>query len=127
MSVQTAPQAYRESSVLTASPERLVVLLYDGARRFLTQAAAAMRDGDIPRSHDRLRHGEAILEELRDTLDLSAGDIAQRLLGIYVFALGHLNEARIERDPDKITQVVRLLSDLRESWAELAASRPQEG
>ena len=40
-----APNVYRESAVLTASPEQLVVMLYDGANRFLTQSAIAMRDG----------------------------------------------------------------------------------
>src|SRR5205823_12046083 len=43
----SVPAAYKESSVLTAPPERLVVMLYDGANRFLTQAAAAMREGDF--------------------------------------------------------------------------------
>src|SRR3954463_13572007 len=40
-----APNAYRESAVLTATPEQLVVMLYDGANRFLTQSSVAMRDG----------------------------------------------------------------------------------
>ena len=44
----TAQKAYRDNAVLTATPEQLVVMLYDGARRFLTQAAVAMRGNDLP-------------------------------------------------------------------------------
>ena len=47
MNPTLAPQAYRDSAVLTATPERLVVMLYDGIRRFLTQASHAMREGDV--------------------------------------------------------------------------------
>ena len=116
----TAQQAYRDSAVLTATPEQLVVMLYDGARRFLTQAAFAMRQGDLGTSNERLRRAEAIIAELRSTLDMSAGDIAERLNEIYAFCQRHLMEARFKRDADAIDQVAKLLRDLRESWFQLA-------
>lgn len=111
-----SPQAYQRSSVLTASPERLVVMLYDGALRFLNQAAHAMRDGDVAMTHNKLRRGEAIIAHLQHTLDLSQGDIPNNLLSIYLFCRRHLNEARLQRDPEKIEDVIRLLSKLREAW-----------
>ena len=117
----TAQQTYRESSVLTASPGQLVVMLYDGANRFLVQSAAAMRTGDAEASHNRLRRAEAILEELHNTLDMSQGEVAERLASIYVFCRRLLNEARMERNPAKIDQVAGLLSELREAWAQIAS------
>ena len=71
------PQAYRESSVLTASPEQLVVMLYDGAGRFLRQAEAAYGEGALEHAHDRLNRGEAIIDELLATQDrrAPAGDL----------------------------------------------------
>jgi flagellar protein FliS len=125
MNFAASPQAYRESAVLTAPPERLVVMLYDGARRFLHQAAAAMRDGDVPTAHERLRRAERIVEHLDATLDLSQGDIAERLEAIYAFCLEQLAEARMRQDPARLDTVGRLLGELREAWAELAASPPQ--
>jgi|SRR3954447_737472 flagellar protein FliS len=116
----SVPAAYKESSIMTAPPERLVVMLYDGAHRFLTQGAAAMGQGDIAQSNDRLQRAEAIISELNSTLDMSAGDIAERLRSIYLFCRGHLGEARLERDPRKVETVSRLLGELRESWAQLA-------
>jgi flagellar protein FliS len=117
-----SPQAYRESAVLTAPPERLVVMLYDGARRFLHQAATAMRDGDVPTAHERLRRAERIIEHLLATLDMSQGDISERLEAIYAFCLELLGEGRIRQDPTRLDKVGELLGELREAWAQLAAT-----
>lgn len=116
----TAPQAYRANSILTASPQQLVVMLYDGAHRFLLQSAAAMRAGDIQTVNERLRRAEAIIDELVATLDMEQGEIAQRLAAIYSFCRRLLSEARMERDPQRIEQADSLLGELRESWAQLA-------
>ena len=117
-----APRAYRESSILTAPPERLVVMLYDGARRFLAQAAYAMRERDVAHAGNRLQRAEAIIEELLATLDMSAGEVAERLEAIYVFSRRTLAEARLEQDPEKVEQVSELLGELREAWAEVAGA-----
>ena len=123
MSVYTAPTAaYKQQSILTATPGQLVVMLYDGCLRFLQQGAQSMREGKLAEAGSRLQRAEAILDELLSTLDLEQGGvIASRLQGIYVFALRHLMEARLERDAGKIDRVVELLGELRESWMEIAA------
>lgn len=115
-----APQAYKQSSIMTASPGQLVVMLYDGARRFLAQAAYAMRERQVGRAGERLQRGEAIIHELLSTLDMSQGEVSERLQQIYVFHLRLLTEARLEQDADKIDQVITLLGELREAWAEIA-------
>ena len=118
----TAQQAYRDSSVLTAPPERLVVMLYDGAHRFLFQAAHAMRSGDISVMNERMQRAEAILSELRQTLNFEeGGEIAGRLESIYTFCQRHLLEARIKRDPKKVEQVMKLLAELRDAWEQVAS------
>ena len=122
MNFAASPQAYRESAVLTAPPERLVVMLYDGARRFLFQAATAMRDGDVPTAHERLRRAEKIVEHLLATLDMSQGEISQRLEAIYVFCLEQLSEGRMKQDAERLDTVSDLLGELREAWAQLAAT-----
>ena len=115
--------AYQESAVLTATPERLVVMLYDGARRFLYQAAAAMRDERHEEGSERLRRAELILDELLCTLDLEAGgQIASNLQGLYVFFLRRLSEGRAERDPEKLDWVNGQLAELREAWAQIGAT-----
>jgi flagellar secretion chaperone FliS len=115
-----APNAYRESAVLTATPEQLVVMLYDGANRFLTQSAIAMRDGRIALSGEKLRRAERIIDELLATLDLSVGDVAERLQALYLFFKEHLMAARLNQDAGKIDEVARLMRELRSAWGQIA-------
>ena len=89
-----SPAAYQQQSIMTAPPERLVVMLYDGAIRFFFQAAAALR------------------EDARATA-------LERLEGIYVFCKRLLLEARLERDADKLDLVRGYLTELREAWAQI--------
>jgi flagellar secretion chaperone FliS len=115
-----AMSAYKESSVLTAPPERLVLMLYDGMHRFLFQAAHAMRNRDIATCNTRLQRAEAILDELTATLDHAAGGaIADRLNAIYLYSRRTLGEARIQRNPAKIDHVDKLIAELREAWAQI--------
>jgi flagellar protein FliS len=112
--------AYRRGTVLAATPGQLVVLLYDGARRFLRQAAIAMRDGEIERAHNTLRRGERIIGHLDGTLDFEQGELPQRLHSIYVFCLRDLNAARMSQDPRKVEEVSELLGELRDAWSRVA-------
>jgi flagellar protein FliS len=118
--VATAPQAYRESSVMSAPPEALVVMLYDGALRFLFQAGVAMRDKQIELAHRKLRRAEDIIIHLRDSLDMEQGEISERLHAIYMFCLRHLRQARLDQDPGKVEQVRAMLAELREAWAAIS-------
>ena len=113
--------AYKQQSILTAPPGRLVVMLYDGCLRFLFQSAYAMREGDRATSQNRMNRAEAIIDELTVTLDHErGGEIAGNLQSIYSFCRKHLIEAWVEQDVDKIEQVSGLLGELREAWAEVA-------
>jgi flagellar protein FliS len=116
----SAKQAYTESAIMTASPGRLVVMLYDGAIVGLRQSAAAMRAGDRERSRARMRKAEAIIDELNSTLDLGAGEVAHRLRAIYNFCKRHLIHANVKQDPAAIDTVVSLLAELRDAWEQAA-------
>ncbi len=115
-----SPRAYRQSAVLTASREQLVVMLYDGALRYLHQAAVAMQAKDLQVSHIKLRRAENIIIHLRGVLDLEQGEIAEHLRLIYRFCQRHLLQARLDRDPEKVKQVAALLAQLRGAWATIA-------
>jgi flagellar protein FliS len=114
--------AYQEQAVLTATPGQLVVMLYDGAIRFLRQADAALGEEAVAHAHDRMNRAEAIVDELLSTLDMSHGAIPQNLEGIYVFWKKLLWEVRIERDREKLAVLIRQVANLREAWAQIAQS-----
>jgi flagellar protein FliS len=118
-----SPQSYQHHAVLTAPPEQLVVMLYDGALRFLRQAVAAFGLGELERAGRSLNRAEAIIDELLVTLDHErGGEIAGALRDLYLFCRRHLTEARLQRDADKVGQVAGLLAELRESWAHVATA-----
>lgn len=120
-----ARQAYAQTPVQTASKEQLVILLYDGAIRFLRQSAEAMRCGNREQSRNRMRRAEAIIDELNMALDLSYGEIPDRLRSIYQFCKRHLIQANLTGDDAAIETVARLLAELRASWAQVAASHTE--
>jgi flagellar protein FliS len=116
----SARNAYTESTVMTASPEQLVVMLYDGAIRFLRQSAEAMRAGQREHSRQKMGRAEQVIDELNYSLDMSYGDVPQNLRSIYLFAKRQLIRANLDRDADRIDTVSRMLADLRESWMTVA-------
>jgi len=118
----TTSDAYKQQSILTAPPGRLVVMLYDGCVRFLFQAAYAMREGNRKVSQERLRRAEAIIDELRVTLDHDkGGEIAANLDALYGFSRSHLIKAWAEQDAAKIDEVSRLIGELRDAWSQIAS------
>jgi flagellar protein FliS len=120
-----AQAAYATQSVLTAPPERLVVMLYDSALRFLNQAASAYEEGDTNLGLAKIRRVDAILGELDSSLDMSYGELPERLHSIYVFCRQHLLDASLQRDPAGVRQVARLLSTLHEAWEGITAGDAQ--
>jgi flagellar secretion chaperone FliS len=116
-----SPSAYRANAVMTASPGQLVVMLYDGARRFLHQASVAMGERQGELAHRKLSSAEDIVRHLRNTLDMEQGEVSVRLKAIYTFCLRQMSEARLAQDPAKLIAVDRLLGQLRDSWNSIAA------
>lgn len=115
--------AYQRAAVLTASQGQLIVMLYDGAFRFLSQASAAMSERKFELAHNKLRRAEMIIGHLQASLDYeNGGEIAPGLYRIYAFCTRHLNQARINADRNQIDEVRTLLKTLRDAWAEVAAS-----
>ena len=121
MTTLATPNAYKESAVLSAPPELLVVMLYDGARKFLFQAGVAMRDGQIELTNRKLRQAEDIIQHLRDALDMDQGEISANLESIYVFCLRQLRQARFEKDPAALEHISSLLGGLREAFAAISS------
>jgi flagellar protein FliS len=111
-----ARAAYTESSVLSATPERLVVMLYDGAIRFLYAGAAAAREGRRDVARDRLRRAQAVIDELNRSLDMSQGQIARNLRDLYSFCSRHLIDSTLNGNPEGYEEIARLLAELREAW-----------
>lgn len=110
--------AYLKSAIETASPERLVLALYDGAVTATTRASVALAEGrDIEGAHRELVRAQAIVLELRMALDLERGGaIAANLASLYAFCLERLIQANVAKDPGPLEAVLQVLQELREAW-----------
>ena len=123
-SLAAAAARYRGVQLNTASPAQLVVMLYDGALRFVSEADEALGRDDRARAGERIGRALAIVDELAATLDPThAPELAENLLALYGFCKRRLLEANLERDRKALADVVSSLTPLREAWAAVAAGR----
>lgn len=126
MPVQNPYLQYRQTQVQTAPPEQLVLMLYDGAIRFLEQARTLMQAGR--EAGDQLGRAQDILIELMGALNLQAGPIAENLFRLYEYYLARLVKAYAARDASLVLEVIQHLRELREAWAAAAVQyRAEQG
>ncbi len=111
---------YRKSAVSGASPLQLVIMLYDGALRFMEAGRHAMLKREVYQQNDNLTKAQRIISELLSTLDLQqGGEVAKNLFSIYTYVYDKLVEANLEDKPEIVEECTTILSELRESWVEL--------
>jgi flagellar protein FliS len=110
-----AKSQYEEMQVQT-TPGRLVVMLYDGALRFLHLGLDALQRGDRPAQGLNLGKAQNILLELMNTLDMSAGKLAYSLDSLYRYCLKRLLIANAEDRAEGVEEVIRLMLPLRDAW-----------
>lgn len=116
----SAAEVYQRMQVDTASPAKLVVMLYDGAIRFLKQGQAAIQQGDREKQNRCLVRAQQILAALMGALNLEeGGEIARNLMALYQFMHEQLVLANLEDDANRVQQVCRMLESLREAWAQV--------
>jgi flagellar protein FliS len=113
---------YLQDSVNTASPGKLLVMLYERLIRDLTQAEEAIAERDRERSSGLLIHAQEIVLELRTTLDMDAWSGAPGLASLYGFVLTELIGANVAQDAAKVASCRTLLEPLRDAWRDAAAA-----
>jgi flagellar protein FliS len=110
-------QAYQKAQVNTVDQRKLIVMLYDGAIRFLTLAVDKLNAGDQYEAHNNLIRGKSIIAELLASLNMEqGGDIAKNLQRLYSYMFNELIDANLNKDPKRITHVLHLLRELRVGW-----------
>jgi flagellar protein FliS len=113
-------QQYRRTSVESATPLQLIVMLYDGALRFIEQGKQAMDRRAVEEQNASLQKAQKIVAELMSSLDMDqGGEVATNLLSLYTFTYNRLIEGNCEDDPQKLDQAGEVLRQLRESWSKL--------
>lgn len=115
---------YQAVAVGTAPPAQLVLMLFDGALRFMATATAGFDEESLPKRleivHNNLTKAQKILRELQITLDLERGGaFSERMFSLYDFMITQLSDANLRKDPRPIRTVERLLGQIRVAWAQM--------
>lgn len=108
---------YQKNQIETATPEQILILLYDGAIQFLNKAKVAFEQNDLEQIHLNLMGCENIILEFMNTLDMkNGGSLATNLYRLYDYLYNTLVEANINKDVKKVDEVLKHLTGLRETW-----------
>ena len=123
---KNAHSAYKSVQVTTTDRGRLLLMMYEGAIKFLKQSKAGLEENDIPKFCRFLSKGQAIIAELMNTLDFEkGGTIARDLDRLYDFMLFYLTEANLHRDAQRITRVIGLLDIIYGAYKEIIEGEKQ--
>jgi len=110
---------YQENQISTASPENILLMLYDGAIRFTRRAIAGIDENQPDLKLSGISKAMAIIAEFSNSLNHEiGGKIAEDLDGLYDYMIRQLTEANLKNDRKKLKIVEKLLLDLRQTWGE---------
>jgi flagellar secretion chaperone FliS len=115
----TNSNSYVETRVKTASPQELVLMLYEGLIKFLNQSIEKMRKGDIEESGRLIVRSERIINELIISVKPEAGSISKNLISLYNYMYQLLIQANIKKDEENIRQVLNLVVPLCDAWKKI--------
>jgi len=116
-------EAYRDAAITTQSKGRLIVLLYEGAIKFMKLAIQELEAKQINyEAKDRyIGRAQDIINELNAVLDTDAGgEIAANLRALYCFMNNRLSQANIKCDPQMIREVITMMEELNQGWKTIA-------
>jgi flagellar protein FliS len=122
----TAPSSLRArylgDSIATASPQTLLVMLYDRLALDLERGEDALVCGDREAAGEQLKHAQEIVLELRATLKVELWDGGPRLAALYAWLVGELIQANLKGDVRRVRDCRKVVEPLRDAWQEAAAS-----
>jgi len=112
---------YLRNAVMTAGPEQLQLMLYDGAIRFASQAKEAIENKEIENSFNLLTRAQNIVREMENGLRHEVSpELCSQMASLYRFVFGKLVDANVNKDVRAVDDALKVLRHQRETWAILA-------
>lgn len=110
---------YKEVEIETASSLKLVVMLYNGAIKFLNLAKEGINHRKLDVANNNIIKAQDIISELMTSLNFEAGEISNNLYSLYIYMNRRLLEANMQKNNEIINEVIKLLNTLKDAWEAL--------
>ena len=118
---------YQKTTVETASNEKILIMLYDGAIQFLNKAKIALNEKNWEQSHNNLMGAQKIIEEFINTIDKEPNpELAQNLINLYEYFITRLVQANMKHEIAPIDEVLKFLKELKSTWEEAISIAQKE-
>jgi len=107
--------AYKTQQIMTASPEDLTLMLYNGALRFVTESIKALEAGNLPQSHQANLRAQDIVKEFMCTLNMDI-ELSKGMYQLYDYINFRLIQGNIKKDTVQLEEARGMLQELRDTW-----------
>ncbi|WP_029430779.1 flagellar export chaperone FliS [Blastococcus sp. URHD0036] len=122
MSTASLRARYLGDAVTTASPQQLLVMLYDRLALDLARAGTALEAGDRETASEQLTHAQDIVLELRSSLVVEAWEGGPRLASLYSWLMTELVQANVKCDRNRVASCLQVVEPLRDAWRQAATT-----
>lgn len=118
---------YQKIDISTANSETLLLMLYDGAIRFINRARTKILEGDTEEKRSSISSAIAIITELMESLNMEVGgEIAENLERLYLYMNEQLVKANLKNDVSLLDEVISLLTTLRDAWNQVINNQKEK-
>lgn len=125
--MKNAYQKYKTTAVTSASKEKILLMLYEGAIKFIKRAIKACEEKNIAERGLNIGRACDIIMELNNTLDHKVGgDISKNLEQLYIFITDQLTKANISGDSKHLFDALKILDTLNDAWVQAIEKNKKE-
>ena len=125
--VNNAAEAYKRQQIMTATPEALTLMLYNGCLKFIDEGIQSVKDQKWEDANTSLQKAENIISEFRITLDMDY-DISKQLMPLYNYTYDRLVEGNMKSDVTMLEEARSIIKELRDAWAQaMKKARTEKG
>ena len=123
--VNNAAEAYKRQQIMTATPEALTLMLYNGCLKFMNEGKDAVEAKQWEQANVSLQKAQNIISEFRITLNMDY-EISKQLMPLYNYTYDRLGEGNLKSDTKMIQEAIDIIKELRDAWAQAMKKARQD-
>lgn len=123
--VNNAAEAYKRQQIMTATPEALTLMLYNGCLKFMGEGKDAVEAKQYEQANISLQKAQQIISEFRITLNMDY-EISHQLMPLYNYCYDRLVEGNMKSDPALVQEAIDIIKELRDAWVQAMKKARQD-